>query len=124
MINLIHTFDGLTALHVLNICIIMLFIFYLVWFVSDKKHSLFWGFYWFIITMGRHREGLIWYASNPIYIVYRFIIIILLGIDITLIGQLIDSDIFNKPIWLLFLSPCIFTLFLIATYINNKRALK
>lgn len=119
--TLIHKFDLLTTLHVMNIITIMILIFYLVWFVADKRHSLFWGVYWYIITLGKYKEGLQWYFNNPIYIAYRMLIAALLLINITLIGQLIDSEIFERPVYLLLLSPCVWALVLWVSYLNNKK---
>lgn len=119
--TLIHKFDLLTTLHVMNIITIMILIFYLVWFVADKRHSLFWAVYWYIITLGKYKDGLQWYCNNPIYIAYRMLIVALLLINITLIGQLIDSEIFERPVYLLLLSPCVWALVLWVSYLNNKK---
>lgn len=107
-----------TVLYIANILVILSLIFYLVFLVSDRKYSLLKSVISSLI-FGRH-NGINWYLSNPLYVVRTIYINVLLLINITLIGQLMNSLLFNRTIWLLTLSPIVWSLVLISTWLKER----
>lgn len=107
-----------TTLYILNILIILSLIFYLVFLVADRKHSLIKSVLSYLIF--KNSKGLWWYACNPLYIVRMGYIVVLLLINITLIGQLMNSALFNRTIWLLVLSPLAWSFVLVSTWLKER----
>ena len=99
----------------------MSFTFYLRYVVSDKSYSLFKSIAWYIITLGKSKKGLMWYRKNPIYIAQMLLILVLCLINLTLMGQLIHSDILTRPILNLMLSPIAWALVYITKYFDRKK---
>lgn len=93
----------LTLLHIINISVIMLLMGHLMFRIKRMKYSV----YWSIMRMIRFNDmrGVKWLGQNMIYFLYMIFIVILFLIDITLIGQLMNNSIFNRPVFLLLLSP-------------------
>lgn len=65
------------------------------------------GVYWSVVRAIRFKDmrGVSYLRDNLIYFLYMFIVVVLFLIDITLIGQLMNNAIFNRPLFLLLLSP-------------------
>lgn len=65
------------------------------------------GVYWSIVRAIRFKDmrGVNYLGENWIYFIHMVFVIVLFLIDITLIGQLMNNSIFNRPIFLLLLSP-------------------
>lgn len=108
----------LTFLHILNIVAIMFLAFYVRHIQGSKPYSLFWSIVFFFCFS---YNGIKWFISHPIYLIRQLLFGILMCIDITLIGQLIGSTPFHKPVIILMLSPiaCILVL-LYNFYSDNK----
>jgi len=107
----------LTALHVLNIMAIMGLIFYIRHIQGDKPYSLFWSLVFFIFCMSM--TGIRWFLRNPLFLIRQLLFVVLICINITLIGQLMENSIFNRPIFLLFLSPIAWMLVWGVTYYSH-----
>lgn len=107
-------------LHILNISVIMGLIFYLRYTISDKPYSLVLSLFFFIITFGKTNRGTRWFYKNPIYVYHMFLILVLLLINLTLMGQLIKSDILTRPLFNLILSPIAWLLVLITKHLASK----
>lgn len=107
----------LTGLHVLNITAIMLLAFYIRSLQGNKPYSLLLSilFLFFVQT-----SGIKWFLSHPIYLVRQILFIVLMAISVILIGQLIENSIFNRPIYLLLLSPLAWSFVLWNTYLSNQ----
>lgn len=108
----------LTFLHILNIIAIMFLAFYIRHVQGSKPYSLFWSILFFLCFSF---NGIKWFISHPIYLVRQLLFLTLICIDITLIGQLIESSIFHRPVFLLFLSPIAWVLVLLVNYYNTER---
>ena len=106
-----------TALYVLNISIIQALIFYLVYLVSDRKHGLLMSIIMLIFGFGKCMK---WYWDNPIYLVRSIYATVLLLINITLIGQLMNSALFNRTLWLLVLSPLVWFVSALYTWMRER----
>lgn len=65
------------------------------------------GVYWSVVRAIRFgdRRGINYLSENWMYFIYMGLVIVLFLIDITLIGQLMNNQIFNRPLFLLLLSP-------------------
>lgn len=109
----------LTALHVLNIIAIMVLVFYIRHVQGHKPYSLFWSIIFFLFFLSA--RGIKWFLANPIYLVRQLLFLILIAIDITLIGQLMENSIFNRPVFILFLSPLAWTLVMLSHYYSEQR---
>lgn len=92
----------LTFLHIINIITVMLLAFYIRHVQGNKPYSLFWSVIFFLCFS---YNGIKWFISHPVYLVRQLIFGILICIDITLIGQLIENNSFYHPIFILFISP-------------------
>lgn len=101
----------LVILHIVNIIVIMALICHLLFKISEMKYSV----YWSIVRYLRFKDsrGVNWIGSNYIYVFYILLVCVLCMINITLIGQLMNNSIFNRPIFLLMLSPIAWTIVLI-----------
>lgn len=119
-----------TVFYILNILIILGLVFYLVFLVADRSYGLMKSICsYLILKISRKKigndEGIIWYYNNPIYFFRMIFIIVLLLLNITLIGQLMNSVLFNRTEWLITLSPMCWGLVLINTYLTeNKKRLR
>lgn len=93
----------LTILHIINISVIMVLMCHLLIRIRGMKYSV----YWSIMRTIRFddRRGLIYLKQNWSYFIYMFFVVVLFFINITLIGQLLNNSIFDRPIFLLTLSP-------------------
>lgn len=107
-----------TLLYIANIIIILLLAFYLVYLISDRRYGLLRSL---IARLFGHRDGLIWYWQNPLYLVRIIFITVLLLINITLIGQLMNSTLFNRTVWLINLSPLAWLMVLLSTYLSEHK---
>ena len=111
-----------TVLYILNIVIILSLAFYLVFLISDRKYGLTRSL---IACLFRNYKGVNWYKDNPIYFVRILYVTVLLLINITLIGQLMNSVLFNRTMWLLTLSPCVWLCVFLDTWLReHKRFVK
>lgn len=111
----------LTFLHILNIIAIMSLAFYIRIIQGSKPYSLFWSIIFFLCF---NFNGIKWFISHPVYLVRQLLFVILISIDITLIGQLIESSIFHRPIFMLMLSPIAWFLILLYNYYTDHREIK
>lgn len=109
----------LTILHIINISVIILLIGHLAIRVKSMKY----GVYWSIVRVIRFkdRRGVNWLWENKIYLLYMAIIVIMFLINITLIGQLLNNSVFNRPIFILLLSPLAWSAVLIYFNMTKKK---
>lgn len=107
-----------TILYIANILIILSLVFYLVFLVSDRRYSVLRSIIASVVF--KKHDGVKWYWCNPIYVVRMLYIVVLLMINITLIGQLMNSALFNRTIWLLVLSPIVWSITFLHTWLKER----
>jgi len=81
------------------------------------------GIYWSFARLAFHKDyrGIRWLKSNPVYFLYILLVLVLFFINITLIGQLMRNSIFNRPIFLLMLSPLAWSMVLAYFRYTDKK---
>lgn len=100
----------LKTLYIINILIIMGLMMQVMSIVNDMKY----GLYWSIVRLIRFKDtrGISWIKKNPNFILYMIFTLVLFFLCMTLIGQLMENRILNRPIFILLLSPlawlCVF----------------
>lgn len=116
-----------TILYITNIIIILGLVFYLVFLVADRHYGLIKSICSYLLfKISRNKnlgndKGIMWYYHNPIYFFRMVFITVLLLLNITLIGQLMNSVLFNRTEWLITLSPICWGLVLINTYLTESK---
>lgn len=109
------------ALHITNIVVIMSLTFYLRAMISEKPYSWILAILYYILSKGKNKKGLYWFRDNPIYIFNMLLVLVLLLINLTLMGQLMRSDILTRPIFNFILSPAAWGLVLITKYLSEQK---
>lgn len=107
-----------TLLHAINILTIMATAFYIKYTILHKPYSLIWSVVFF--ALGLSSKGVTWFCNNPSFLIRQLLFFVLLLIDITLIGQLIDKSIFHRPIFIMVLGPAGWGLVLLREYFRDR----